>query len=61
MIHHVTLQTGLIIICLSVPALGYVIHLMCDHERSKPPPRPAFDERNWSINYMTDFKRWTER
>ena len=56
MTHHVTLQTGLIIICLSVPALGYVIHLMCEHERKKPLPRPHKDERDWQGAFMRDVK-----
>lgn len=28
-------------------------------ENEKPLKEPRPDERNWSINYMTDFKRWS--
>lgn len=31
------------------------------YDKRQKPPKLLFDERNWSDNYMKDFKRWTER
>lgn len=39
--------------------LVMVVCLICKADEKLPPPKS--DERNWGINYTTDFKRWTER
>lgn len=43
----------------SLLALIGFLFALADHD--KPLPKPRADERSWSINYMTDFKRWTEK
>jgi hypothetical protein len=43
--------------CAVIVLIG-VVCLICASEKDGL-PRPRHDERNWSINYMTDFKRWT--
>lgn len=31
------------------------------YDKRQKPSKLLFDERNWSDNYMKNFKRWTER
>lgn len=52
----VTLQIICILVCAVIALTGAVAWIV---EREKPLPPPKDDQRAWSINYMTDFKRWT--
>lgn len=51
-----TLQIICILVCSVIALTGAVAWLV---EKEKPLPPPKGDARSWSINYMTDFKRWT--
>lgn len=44
-----------IAVCSVVALVGAVAAWV---EREKPLPPPRDDHRSWSINYMTDLKRW---
>jgi len=52
----------MIIAALGTCAVLFLVMVVClIAQNEKPLPRPRADERSWSINYMTDFKRWSGR
>jgi hypothetical protein len=36
-----------------------LVAVVVDSEKPLPKPRP--DERNWGINYTTDFRKWSKK
>jgi len=58
---HLSWQAGALLFC-GLFLLWVVTFLILNElDKRKPLPKTPKDERMWSINYMTDFKRWTER
>lgn len=58
---HLSWQAGLMLFCGIFVLWVAVLLALNEYDKRQPLPKTPKDERNWSINYMTDFKRWTER
>lgn len=50
---------GLILACVIFSGWVACLLILNAYDKRRPLPKPWKDERDWSINYMTDFKRWT--
>jgi hypothetical protein len=58
---HLSWQAGALLFCGLFLLWVVTFLILNEYDKRQSLPKPWKDERDWSINYMTDFKRWTER